>query len=708
MALCAFSLCAATASNPLEEKLTEGITVDLRHPVYCEGVLSTEEGGVVRGPNLRIQAKKIAYTRKMGLETPVCSVIAEGDVMFELGDYVFVGERLEYNLLSHTGVLHCVHAGKAPWFIGGEKILICADGSYSIYHGFATTSESRCVDWKIAADEMTLCEDRFLSASNLKIVVGSVPILWLPSLHLDLETIREHPFRYYIGWGGHQGPRAGISYEFFVWNQWRTSARFDYRLNRGPGLGFETNYMSEDGRDWFDMLNYVARDTSDFIEHERWRYIFQGNYHTQLLEDTLSIDLSYEKVRDKDMDTDYNDVGIELEFPNRTQLEVRRQEEDWIASFITRVRVNSFETVKQELPTLQASWRPDFLGITGIISDNRIQASYLNFAYARGLPNVRDYHATRVALQNKLYRPFELGPVNVTPEVGGTAIVYGNGPGKDSRWLAVGTFGCTANAPMFHVYSEMKHVMTPYAAYTYYTFPTINPSQHFIFDINDGWYRLDQLRFGLDQSLYVRDSRGFPRRLFTADLYAYAFFDTPTIPQTIPKVYTRFTWNALPTLRYVVDSAWDFEENQLDHINVRTEWTFSPDFAVSLEYLHRDAYDWRKADRENFVLDSFRSIEELRDSPLSDKRDTALLHFFYRFHPSLAIEYAARLGWNRGDFTRYNEYEINLHSSLRSSLDIKVAYQHREGDDRIALYFSLGAQQPDRLRSSDLVPLLDF
>ena len=107
-------------------------------------------------------------------------------------------------------------------------------------------------------------------------------------------------------------------------------------------------------------------------------------------------------------------------------------------------------------------------------------------------------------------------------------------------------------------------------------------------------------------------------------------------------------------------TGWDFIHNELDHYNVRTEWTYSPNFALAVEYRHRSPYDWRKADHTNFILDSYRSIQELRDSQLSDRRDTLLLHMFYRFHPSWALEFTVAQRMEPHPGTVYNEFEIDL------------------------------------------------
>lgn len=702
-------LFADITEDLLRGVLVEGITVDLREPTYSEGVLSTEKGGVISGPGgIRIQALKVIYTRKVVEGTPICKIEAEDELMLEFGRYIFVGKRLEYDFQTRTGVIYCAHTGMAPWYIGGEAIQLCADGSYTVLNGFLTTSEGHDTDWQISADEVKLRIDDVLIMRNVTFHFIRTPIFWLPKVKIGLETIFDNPFSYTLGWGGRQGPRFGMEYELFSWNRWKSAIRFDYRLKHGLGGGFTTWYHSEDYRENFEMINYAAQDASIFIHHEHFRYLFQGAYSNLLMDDKLSVNLTWDKLSDKDMATDYADQGLELVEDGRTELEIRRQEDRWIANFLARARVNSFETVLQQLPTLETTWHPFTLGSTGIVSDNIAKISYLNFVYAEDLRHVHDYNAARVAMRNKVYRPIHFGPAVVTPEVGVDSVYYSDSPGGKDRWAVIGTFGFDARAPFYRRYVGGKHVVIPYATYQYFTFPTTSPDEHYIFDIDDGLYRLDQLRIGAQQSFYSKDWEGKLKRYIYTDLYAYAFFDTQTLPHVVPRIYSYTVFNSHSTLRHIVDTAFDIERGWIDHFNFRTEWTYGPDFAIAAEYRYRDAFDWRKADRTNFVLDSFRSVHELRHSQLSDRRNTALFHFFYRFHPNWAIEYESRHGWHTKDHTRYNEFEVDFLATLRSAIRTKISYQHNEAEDRVAIYFSIGAERPDRERTLDLIPELEF
>ncbi|MBA3816217.1 MAG: LPS assembly protein LptD [Parachlamydiaceae bacterium] len=707
--LCLLHPSSSLSAEIEEDLLAKSVTVDLRSPTYSEGVLITECGGVITGPDFRIQATKITYTKKNKKGESVYTIEAEDDLMMEFGEYFFIGKRLEYDFKTKIGVIYEGRTMAEPWYFGGEKIVLCADGSYILYNGFVTTSTNYCNEWEVTSEEASLCEGRYLSARNVQFRLFKVPILWLPKLQINLDDIYDAPVKYSVRLWGRQGPRVGITYQLFSWNRCKTFVRLDYRFNRGLGAGIETRYQSVDHKTNLHTINYVAMDSSLIHPNERIRYRFQGVFDTKLMNDTVSVDLSWDKLSDKSMATDYKDKGLELDTAGRTQLLIRRQEERWITNLFSRVRVNSFQSLKQELPTLENTWHPFELGQTGIISDTLFKASYLDFVYGSNLKHVHNFASSRFELSPKVYRHLNFGNLNITPEIGGVTIIYGNSPhNADAKWLAIGKAGCEVNTHLTRVFRNYKHVITPYASYNYYTYPTVSPNDHYIFDIEDGWYRLNMMRFGLSQSVFGRASNGLVERKIFADIYGNAFFDTRTIHAVVPKVYADVVFKVHPCLKHTLETAWDFSRNQLDHYNIRTEWTINDDLALSAEYRHRDAYDWRKADHTNFILDSYRSISQLRHSLLSDRRDTFLLHLFCRLHPNWAIEFESRQGWNRMFEPKYTEFEIDLLATLRSSINLKLAYQHRENDDRIAVYFNIGLKRPDAEKACNVIPYLDF
>src|SRR5262249_24126937 len=157
--------------------------------------------------------------------------------------------------------------------------------------------------------------------------------------------------------------------------------------------------------------------------HEKARYRFEGMFSKKMHDDKTSVKFTYDRISDKDMPGVYYDRDFDFDTAERTQLLIRREEPQWIGTLNTRVRINSFQTVKQELPTLEVNFKSFDLRHTGIIFENLASASYLNFEYSEFLPHVRDYSSTRFEYFPTLYRPVPFGRyLTVTPEIGMTAI----------------------------------------------------------------------------------------------------------------------------------------------------------------------------------------------------------------------------------------------------------------------------------------------
>lgn len=674
----------------IHKGLTEGITVDLREPLYVDGVLTTEKGGIITGPDLRIQALKMKYVRQLIDQEPVCTIEAEGQLLIEFGDYLFVGEKLCYDFQQKKGIIEEGKTSLGPWFFGGEQIELLPTGDYLIHNGYVTTSENSQPEWQIQAQDISITDEQYIQAEDVRLKITHYSVLWVPSLKSRLDSIFDSPIRYRFRWGGKQGPRFGFTYEAFSWNNWKTFLRFDYRLTRGPGGGVEVYYTSPDTKSSFESINYVAKDSSLFNSHEKWRYRFEGTYSKQMEDDKVNVLLTYDKISDIDLPGNYDDKDFYFETSKRTQLLVRREEENWIGEFYSRARVNNFQTVKQELPSLKLNVRPFVLGSLGVISENWARFSYLDFKYSHHLPHVHDYTSTRLEYRPLLYRSFSAGPLTMTPKVGAVSIFYGDSPNNNTQCLLSGFLGYEALTQLHRYYGDFKHVIEPYTSYQYYTFPTSAPNHHYIFDIEDGWYYLNQLTVGVKSAIYSKRHTPEASRLCFANLYAYAFFGPHPFSSTIPKIYSDVTFYSLPTLRHTINAAWSFEQGQMDHFNFRSEWTLSADFAIAAELRYRDSFSWRKVDEENFFLDFFHSVERLRHSPLSDRRNTFLVHFFYRFHPNWACEVASRQGWNRLHEPGYSEYEIDLLTTIQTAWHLRLSFQHTENDNRIALYVNVG------------------
>lgn len=696
LSLAASSLLPASTGAP---PTADDIAINLRDPTFCDGVLTTENGGVITAPGFRVQARCIESVRKEDTDNPSFSIYAEGDLMLEYGDYVFTGSVLQYDFQTRYGYILHGRSMMCPWYMGAQCIELLPGGDYRLYKGFFTTSPSWSPDWSIVVSRAHVSKKRVLKAYDVYLQLARFPVLWLPYMQTHLDWLLDSPVRYRWRWGGPQGPRIGASYKFFD-NQWLSAfLRLDYRFSRGPGGAIETQYCSPDESEIFLTRNYVARDSAIDDPNERFRYRFQGYYDKSLWNDEVELKITYDKISDEDMPRDYNDDEMDLETAQKTQLSLRRQDCWSISNLLTRVRVNDFESIKESLPALDVSLRPFVLGPTGIISENRANFGYFDFRFSDQITDKNhDYNSTRAEFHHQLYRPISLGYATLTPNAGAVAVYFGNTPEHKPEWVALGLFGATFTTEMHRHYGPFKHVLESYARYQYYTTPNNAPDSHFIFDLQDGWYRLNMLRFGTKSLLYQKCCNGCVAHRLTLDLYAYSFFQTPQIGTTVPRVYLEGTWNATASFRHALLYVWNIQHNLLDEINYRAQWTVNENLAIDAEYRHRSPYSWRKVDDENFIMDSYRNETTLLNSPVSDRRTTALLHAYYRIQHDLALELEYHFGWDRKNNVlqpSYREYQIDLTKTIRSTWHVKLSYQQKENDHRVAIHFKLGNKRPD-------------
>jgi hypothetical protein len=701
---------SSTVDNLVEEFSSTDLQVDLKDPTFSNGVLETTHGGVVSSPDLRIQGLTIRYTKKKDELTnnEIAEIQAEGSLLIEFKDRVFVGQRIVYDFITKTGHIIAGKTAVEPWFVGGERIDLLSDGSFSIHNGFFTTSENEDSEWKISFEHTTLGRNNDFSAWRIRFLWQHYPFVYFPRLKANLNDITDMPLRIYGSLGGRLGPKATVLYKLYAKNGWKNFLRVDYRLNKGPGLGIESFYRSQDRKTAFQAINYVAKDSSLEDPHEQIRYRLQGNYSSLIYDDKISVHMSYDKLSDQEMPTDYSYSSIDLKYAGITRLHGRWQEQAWIANFLTTVRVNDFQTLKEQLPAYELHWHPYTLGNTGIISDHRFKAGYLDFKYADEVTHAHDYHSTRVEYFQRLYRRLCMGAVHFIPEGALLSIYYENPRRHNGRWLNMGLFSFESNMPLYRTYNAGKHVLTPYMIYRYTTAPTLSPDDHYIFDINDGWCRLNLLQIGTRSSFYWNNASSCWNKHLSMDIYGNGYINTRTQPVMVPKVYAKATWQLNPYMQSTIDTAWDFQFNHLDHINVRADWTISDDFAIATEYRHRSAMAWRKADPTNFMLESCRTTKELLNSPLSDRRDTLLLRCFYRLTPTWATEFQLRHGWNRKKEPSYTECECDLIGVIQRAWQLRFSYQHKENDHRFAVYLNFGLKRPVQGAREHHVPTLSF
>ncbi len=687
--VCLFFLITSFQDPSLEEWVQEKedapskeLTLNLKNPTYKDGILTTTEGGVIQNDEVYIQAEKIQYIKGRKEH----AIHAEKNILLQYKGHAYTGEKLCYNFSTKTGLIYCGKTFISPFYIGGDEIFIQNEGTYDVKNAFITTCENQDSIWNIHAQKLQVTDRELFYAQGVRFRYFNIPF-WLPSFHLNLKKFFQPMSRYKVTWDKGAGPKVSLRYQLYSWNDFALYARGEWRLKRGLGGALETEYCPEHKRSYLITKSYLATDVLPTDPVNKRRYRLQGEGKTVSPSQKSKMKLSWDKYSDVLMPGDFKSEDFELNTAKENEFYFHHKEKMMLASLKVRPRVNSFQSIKQQLPTGYATMKSYQIPSTGIICDAWAKTSYLKLTYSDDLAvNLPDFNAGRLEGQFDLYRPFHMSDyATITPKVGGLGIFYSNNPQDRSILFSLLKYGIKMQGSLYRKFQNYKHVIQPYVEYKGYSQPSTSIDRHFIFSIQDGYNKINQLTMGIHNLFLLCNKNRIP---FSIDLYAHAFLANHTFAPSIPRIYLDAEWS-LPTFMLKLWGAYNNQHNQIDFSNFRALWTINENAAFTFEFRYRSIYHYRKADPENFILDVTRDEDEILLSPLSDRRVTILAHMFLRLSPFWSMHFRSHHGFLRKDEPSYNELRLDLFKLLTCNWRMHVTYQHTQRDDRVSVGFDL-------------------
>ncbi|MCH9633131.1 MAG: LPS-assembly protein LptD [Chlamydiae bacterium] len=642
------------------EHQSNQVRVNLNSPTYYDGILNTDHGGVLEGDKIRIQAQHIEYIKKETNGQSSGYVRAHGNLLVRYHERAFVGDSLEYNFETRQGVIINGRTQIGCWFVGGEEIQLKSDNSYRLYKTSLTTCESGSNLWEIKLKKATVHEYDIITAKNAQIKIFKVPVFWFPYLKTRLSTLQNIPAYYSFVTGGSQGQIVSLRYLAYSSLALKSYLQLDFWFKKGPSGSFQLDYKAPNHPTTFQSNSFVAYDKQARnpptgalgTSMLRQRYVGELN---STIANKLHINGQYEKLSDDFVLETYFNRYYFLQTQRHTSLEFRMHDDIWLSYLRAEVRINRFQTVNQELPVFHFHLKPIQLGKSGFITDVAMNIGYLDYVFGSFVDNTfPNYRSSRLEIKPSIYYPIRLGGLNITPKGEYIGVGYGQTPSRGTVWNTLGIVSADANYKLSRVYkNKLRHTIEPYTTYQFMTQPTVPFNDHFFFNMDDAYVKINQLRWGIRNSIYTKTNDQIKKPL-TVDVYSYGFFNNTTIGTSIPKVYLEIT-QGLPYLFTSFSSAYNLQHNRIDFANIRTAFTISEDFALSFTFMHRSAFDYKKANHSSFLLDVFRSQADILASPLSDKRNVAQSKVYWRVTRDLILEFESRVGWLRTTAPPYNE-----------------------------------------------------
>ncbi len=641
-----------------------------RNPYFENGVVATHEGARIHIGELYIQARHLSIEKG--------KIIAHGQILVTYHNNLLTGTKLVFDIHEGMGTVENATFVQEPWFLQARRATIFRDGSFQLKNASFTTCPTGQDLYNLTAQHLCV-KNQWLHTQALGVGIGKMRLFSLPEFAMNLQSTGDSPFSLTFAWGGFLGSIIGVRYRFIDTPHARASIEAMYAFGRGPGLAMQTRYCC--GNQKFLTNSIAIRDRSYDDAQLRLRYSLQGTYCNKLYNDHLELHGQYDIDSDTEMDSDFGPKRFSLPTAESTNGWARWEESNWLSILRACIRVNPFQSVNQQLPAWELALRPLSLKSTGIISSSRFRTALLDYVYSDLTPNLPAYHSSRLEWVQTFYRPFANHWGVSTPKLTLVGRFYGNSVDSNPLWQGNVVFQWNNQIQFHRDYHDTRHVIQPYCRYFLMSAPTNPLRDQYVFTLADGYNRLQYVQVGLKQLFF--EACGSKRLLMSFDTWTHSYIDVPTQPPAaVAEIYANCVVYPTSFLTCTAEVAWNNQFGQLDHSNARVLWTISRNLAWSVECRHRGPYDWRKADPDNYVLNSFQTIDTLLYSSLSDRRTTILSDIYWRFHPDLQWNFQIRTGWDRRFQPSFLEYKNAFEYYLGSHWYLLLSHEHLESDER--------------------------
>jgi len=430
---------------------------------------------------------------------------AEGAVVIQSQGQVWRGEKLAYHFKTGEVSGESFRTGRSPFYAAG--LGLAADTSNRVYRaqgGYVTGDDVSNPGYRVRARELILKPGESIEARGAVLVLGNVPVLYLPYYH---KSFRRHPnnFEFTPGYRSLHGPYLLGTYNWVYDERLWGAVHLDYRQKRGVGAGPEFRYdLGAWGEGHAEF--YYAHDEDPGLDLQRrmivddrhrasfWHMIEHGS--------NLVAKVVVREQSDAQIIRDFFEAEYRRNNQPSSFLEATYSWPNFSLDILAQPQLNDFYETVERLPDIKLTgWRQS-LGILPLYYESESSMGYFRRRFAEGWTN--DYAAWRGDTYHQIVAPKTLwGWLNVTPRVGGRFTHYGETEGEHTTLNSTDRWVLNTGAEVswkasrvwrgarssFWEMDGLRHILQPSINYVYVPSPSRAPRELPQFD-----YELPTLR----------------------------------------------------------------------------------------------------------------------------------------------------------------------------------------------------------------------
>jgi lipopolysaccharide assembly outer membrane protein LptD (OstA)/TolA-binding protein len=512
---------------------------------YSGNLLMAEGHVVLHQQGAGLQADRITVNHETG------EIAASGNILMTRDGNRWEGQELVYNYKTREGTFGESAMYFDPAYITAETTERVSTNEFLMRNATITTCSGESPAVYAKAQEVRVIDENkpsgvFIKAKNVTFYVGPVPVFYMPvwQRHLGYRV-----FTFYFGHGGRVGAFAKIRAELHP-TEWLTAnSHLDLYSKRGLGAGQDFRWKTPGGAG--EIKTYYINDSdpydSDDPAAERAltdadRYRIKVS-HREEFDDETYFATRLNWLSDPGIIEDFFTDEFQNEANPENFAVLQRSAENYAAGVRVDHRLNDFYTTVDRIPALSYDWYRSRIEGTPLYFESENNVGLFQKQYAEtNMPwsvQPSNYDSGRFDTYNRLFLPLRFREFfNVVPRAGYRGTWYTDTPSgsPDENYRHIMELGTLTSFKAYKTltgksgfYGDgLRHVIEPYADYSYRVKPTVSPTNLYQFDEIDALDKQNEIRFGGRN--FLQTKRGTKRlvNFLDSDIYTTYRFDQAT------------------------------------------------------------------------------------------------------------------------------------------------------------------------------------
>lgn len=550
---------------------------------------------------------------------------ALGNVILKRGAKEVRGTKLQYNFKTRISSIDDPDVDTSPFKFVADKATRSAENEYVLHNAKVTTCKYDYPHshYYFKAKRITVVPGKYMKTKNAVLVLGKVPVMYLPYWYHDLAE--ESGFRFLPGYRSSMGAYLYSSYYYRINPALTAKHHIDYRSKRGFAVGEDLEWntgsgIGELGLYYLNDDNPMDED-EEFagynIDSQRYRIHFE---HSQTFNPRTLLLLQANYLSDPLIIKDFFDREYRNERQPETYASLSHRSDLFTVTALANTRLNDFYSNVNRLPEVSLDFMRTQLGDSSFYYESQTTVAQLEKVFEKDSTS-DDYSTMRFDTRQIFYQPRRyMGWLNLVPRAGYRGTYYtdtltGNSIDKMFTTTSTNAEGVVSTETstnsvidpenagsslrnMFDVGAEisfkafkimdnngsgLRHIVEPYANYTLRTDPELSPDEIYQFDNVDTLDELNQTSLGVRNKIQTRH-HGRPFNLAYIDISTLLNFIAKDDEKMFDKLYLDSEFRPASWLYLDMYGYYDVGKSAIGRLNTRLNITRDDSWKIKLEH----------------------------------------------------------------------------------------------------------------------------